>query len=59
LVAPIFYENQRTRKVYLPVGAEWKNAFSGEAFGGGQSVGCDAPLDIIPLFVRDNANLPI
>lgn len=59
LVAPIFYEKQRSRTVYLPAGAEWKNAFSGEIFGGGQSVECDAPLDIIPLFVRDNANLPI
>jgi alpha-D-xyloside xylohydrolase len=59
LVAPVLYEKQRSRKVYLPGGAEWKNAFTGESFDGGQSVECDAPLDRIPLFVRDNADLPI
>lgn len=59
LVAPVFYEKQRSRKVYLPEGAGWKNAFTGDTFDGGKYVECDAPLDTIPLFVKDNANLPI
>ena len=59
LVAPILHENMRSREVYLPVGSTWKNAHTGVCYAGGTTVTTDAPIDIIPLFLRDNAQLPI
>ena len=59
LVAPVMEAGLQQRPVYLPDGAQWTNAWTGEVFAGGQTVTVPAPLDIIPLFVRDGANLPI
>ncbi|MCQ4086562.1 glycoside hydrolase family 31 protein [Saccharibacillus sp. JS10] len=59
LVAPILQADQRSRSVYLPAGAQWREAYSGEEFAGGQWVQADAPLAHIPLFVKDGAELPI
>ncbi|NPV53452.1 MAG: glycoside hydrolase family 31 protein [Firmicutes bacterium] len=59
LVAPVLYEGARSRRVYLPVGAKWKEANTGRFYEGGQFIECDAPLEIIPLFLRNGANLPI
>jgi alpha-D-xyloside xylohydrolase len=59
LVAPILYSKERNRKIYLPQGARWKNMETGEFYSGGNSIDCEAPIDIIPVFIRDNANVPI
>jgi alpha-D-xyloside xylohydrolase len=50
LVAPIMRAGQRGREVYLPAGAEWIDAWTGERFGGGRVVAADAPIDRIPVF---------
>lgn len=59
LVAPVVNGGQRSRSVYLPAGAEWRHAFSGAVVTGGQRISVDAPLEQIPLFVRDGAQLPL
>lgn len=59
LVAPVIEEGALARKVYLPCGAKWTNAWTGEEFDGGQCILVDAPLDTIPLFLKDGAKLPI
>ncbi len=59
LVAPILYEGARSRRVYLPEGVQWKDTNTGNVFEGGQYINCDAPLDYIPVFLKDNANLPL
>lgn len=59
LVAPVTELGARQRRVYLPAGAEWTHADSGHRFPGGGHVTVDAPLDRIPLFVRDNAEPPL
>jgi alpha-D-xyloside xylohydrolase len=59
LVAPILSEGQRERDLYLPAPARWKDAFTGAAYEGGRRVCVPAPLDVIPLFLRDGAELPI
>lgn len=59
LVAPVVHAGQRSRSVYLPDGAEWRSAFSGAVLTGGQRIFVDAPLEQIPLFVRDGAQLPL
>jgi alpha-D-xyloside xylohydrolase len=57
LVAPILYEGQRDRKLYLPHGTKWTNAWTGETFEGGKEISTAAPLDQIPLFTRDGSRL--
>jgi alpha-D-xyloside xylohydrolase len=59
LVAPVAQYLARSRSVYLPAGARWTNAWTGEAADGGATVTVEAPLAQIPLFLRDDAALPI
>lgn len=59
LVAPVIEEESYQRQVYLPEGAEWKNAWTEERFTGGQIITVKADLDTIPLFLKDGAELPI
>jgi len=53
LVAPILWEDAYERKVYLPKGANWTAAYDKKEYTGGQYVNVDAPLDVIPVFLRD------
>lgn len=59
LVAPVLQEGANKRQVYLPSGSRWTDARSGQTLDGGQSLMVDAPLDCIPLYLRDGARLPI
>ncbi len=59
MVAPVHSDGARSREVYLPVGATWKDARSGEIHEGGQRLEVPAPIEVIPLFLRDGASLPI
>jgi alpha-D-xyloside xylohydrolase len=59
LVAPVLESGARQREVYLPAGSTWNNAWTDEEHAGGAAVGAEAPLDRIPLFLRDGARLPI
>ncbi len=52
LVAPVFYAGQTKRSVYLPEGDNWVEFATGKEYTGGQRVVADAPLDVIPVFVR-------
>lgn len=53
LVAPVLYEGMRQRSVYLPEGTRWMEMETGKVFDGGETVLCDAPLSVIPVFVRE------
>lgn len=57
LVAPVMYENMRMRSVYLPKGSRWKDAHTGRVYEGGCTVECDAPLDVIPVFLREGGQV--
>jgi len=57
LVAPVLHPGQRSRMVHLPAGTRWKDAWSGQLHAGGGAVPCDAPLERIPLFVREGKEL--
>jgi alpha-D-xyloside xylohydrolase len=59
LVAPVLEAGARTRSVYLPAAARWRDAWSGQEYPGGSRVTVEAPLERIPLFLRDDAVLPI
>ena len=58
LVAPIMHENKYSEYVYLPNSEhKWVNVWTGESFDGKQVIKCDAPLDKIPLFIKENGKL--
>jgi alpha-D-xyloside xylohydrolase len=59
LVAPVTERGATQRAVYLPAGAEWTDAYGGERRRGGQRIVADAPLEHIPVYLRDGADLPI
>jgi alpha-glucosidase len=52
LVAPVYEPGARTRRVYLPSGARWRELNTGIEYDGGQAVEVPAPLDYIPVFAR-------
>jgi alpha-D-xyloside xylohydrolase len=56
LVAPILDETNR-RRVYLPQGV-WFDYWTKDRITGGRWLEVDAPLDMLPLFVTENALLP-
>ena len=59
LVAPVLYEGERKRRVYLPEGACWTETGTGRTFEGGTWIESEAPLDTLPLFVKNNAGIKI
>ena len=59
LVAPVLYAGMTSRKVYLPIGTSWKDANTDIIYKGGQWIEKEAPIDIIPLFVREGVSLNI
>ena len=52
-------EMQKTRKVYLPAGTDWIDFWTGEKHPGGQTVSANADIDVMPIFVRAGALLPM
>jgi alpha-D-xyloside xylohydrolase len=59
LVAPVLDLGSRERVVYLPAGARWTDAWTGEVHSGGTSLRVEAPLSRIPVFLRDGADVPV
>ena len=59
LVKPITDAGCRETSVYLPAGAKWTNAWTGEIYDGGQTVTAAAPIAQIPLFTRDGFALSV
>ncbi|MCF0134125.1 MAG: glycoside hydrolase family 31 protein [Blautia sp.] len=57
LVKPITDQGCTKTMVYLPAGAFWSNAWTGETFAGGQWVSTAAPLEQIPLFTKNDYKL--
>ena len=59
LVAPVVEQGAASRRVYLPAGTTWTDAWTGIEIEGGQMLTADTPLDKIPLYLRGEARLPI
>lgn len=53
LVAPICHKHAMSRQVYLPKGAIWVSAQTGESYEGGKSYEMKAGLETLPIFLRD------
>lgn len=52
LVAPVLYAGERTRTLYLPEG-RWCEYETGKVYDGGCTITVDAPLNRVPLFVKE------
>jgi len=50
---------EKTRKVYLPKATKWFNFWTGESVEGGQTIDADAPIDIMPLYVKAGSIIPM
>ena len=59
LVAPVTEYKARTRTVYLPAGTHWYDFYTGKSFDGGQEITAQAPLEHMPLFVKEGSIVPI
>lgn len=51
-------QGSKTRKVYLPSGCDWVDFYTNERYAGGQTITAEAPIDRIPLFVKEGTILP-
>ncbi len=58
LVAPVVDDGQRQKSVYLPRGY-WVDAWTDSLYEGGRTVTVNAPLNVLPLFVRAGAIIPM
>ncbi len=59
LVCPVHDYKARSREVYLPSGCGWYDFYTGAYFKGGQKLAVEAPLEKIPLFIKEGSILPI
>jgi alpha-D-xyloside xylohydrolase len=59
LVAPVLQAGAREREVYLPAGATWRDAWTDEPRPAGEVHVAAAPLDRVPVYLRDGARVPI
>ena len=59
LVAPVMEPGVTQRRIYLPAGETWKDAYTGQVYEGGQTVTVPAPIDITPVMLRGGKDYPI
>jgi alpha-D-xyloside xylohydrolase len=52
-------QGSTSREVYLPAGTDWYNFWTNERVHGGQRLHVDAPIGVIPVFVRAGSILPL
>lgn len=53
LVAPVMEKGARERTLYLPAGCKWTDAYTKKEYEGGQNIKVPAPLEIIPVMIRE------
>jgi alpha-glucosidase (family GH31 glycosyl hydrolase) len=57
LVSAIWQKGTTEHTIYLPAGARWIDAWTGQIHDGGQSLTVPAPLYKIPFFVREGSDI--
>ncbi|MEJ2628301.1 MAG: glycoside hydrolase family 31 protein, partial [bacterium] len=53
------FSKVKTEEVYLPEGTEWYDFWTGKKIAGGQKISKEAPIDIIPLYIKAGSILPM
>ena len=59
LVNPVTQPDAIKRNVVLPAGGNWVDFWTGERYKGGQTVAVDAPLDRMPILVKEGSIVPV
>ena len=59
LVAPVMESGVSQRRIYLPERARWTDAYTLKTYAGGQFVTVPAPIDVIPVMMRDGKEFEI
>jgi alpha-D-xyloside xylohydrolase len=59
LVAPVLEAGASSRAIYLPPGSRWKDALTGKAFEGGQTIDYEVTIENIPLFTRNGFDFEV
>ena len=59
LINPVTEANATTRKVILPAGSDWYDFWTGQKSRGGQTIVAEAPLDKMPILVREGSIVPL
>ena len=59
LIAPVTAPNVTDWNVYLPKQNVWYDFWTGKRFEGGQTIASPAPLDRIPVFVKEGSIVPM
>ena len=52
------FSTVKTTEVYLPAGTKWFDFWTGAELDGGQTVEREAPIDILPLYVKAGSIIP-
>jgi len=50
---------KHTRDVYLPKSSRWYDFWTGKPYSGGQTIAAEAPVNIIPLYVKAGSIVPM
>ena len=58
LAAPVIEPGKTARAVYLPAG-KWYDYATGTCYTGGRHILAEAPLDHIPIYIREGSILPL
>jgi alpha-D-xyloside xylohydrolase len=58
-VNPVTELHATTRKVILPAGDAWVDFWTGQNQRGGQTITADAPIDQMPIFVKEGSIVPM
>jgi len=58
MACPVGYYKARSRSVYFPKQSGWYDLYTGEHIDGGQTLVVEAPLERMPVFVREGAIIP-
>ena len=59
LVTPVTAFHTTSQAVYLPAGTGWYNFYTGAYNKGGEHITADAPLQRLPLFIKEGSIVPI
>ncbi|MEN0054115.1 MAG: glycoside hydrolase family 31 protein [Mucilaginibacter sp.] len=50
---------KNTRNVYFPKGTQWYDFWTGKVYSGGETIAAQAPIEIMPLYVKAGSIIPM
>lgn len=59
LVNPVTEPHVASRKVILPAGNNWIDFWTGQSYRGGQTISAEAPIDRLPILVKQGSIVPM